>query len=104
MIRFGRDVLQSEITRTLIMQRLQQVGESVSDEDLQREIQRAAREYGVTKTDGMPDIDKWIAYVTQNDSGRIEILRAGRSLADRCHEKDCSRQSAGQRRGYAEGI
>ena len=73
LVRFGRDVLQSEINRTLIMQRLQEIGESVSKEDLDREITRAARAYGVMKQDGTPDTKKWIAYITQNDSSKIEI-------------------------------
>jgi parvulin-like peptidyl-prolyl isomerase len=73
LVRFGRDVLQSEINRTLIMQRLQQVGEAVTEQDLQQEIARAARDYGVLKADGTPDIEKWKSYVTQNDSSKAEI-------------------------------
>ncbi len=71
--RFGRDVLQSEINRTLIMQKLQEIGESVVDADLQQEIRRAAVEYGVTQEDGSADMQKWIEYVTQGDSSKIEI-------------------------------
>ncbi|MGI9519544.1 MAG: peptidylprolyl isomerase, partial [Pirellulaceae bacterium] len=71
--RFGRDVLQSEINRSLIMQKLQQVGESVVDADLQQEIRRAAIEFGITQADGSADMEKWIQYVTQGDSSRVEI-------------------------------
>ena len=71
--RFGRDVLKSEINRQLIMQRLGQEGATVSDEDLQFEIGRAAAEFGYLKEDGSPDMQRWIATVTQNDSAKIEI-------------------------------
>lgn len=71
--RFGRDVLQSAIDRTLVLQRLQQLGESVTEEDLNREIDRAAREYGVIAQDGLPDRHKWLAFITQNDPGKMEI-------------------------------
>jgi parvulin-like peptidyl-prolyl isomerase len=71
--KFGRDVLQSEINRTLILQRLQQDGLSVADEDLQREMARAAVEFGFVRQDGTADLDRWIANVTQNDSSKIEI-------------------------------
>ncbi len=71
--RFGREVLQSEINRTLIRQHLQNAGETVNQEDIDREITRAARDYGVTTEDGQPDIKKWIAFITQNDSAKIEI-------------------------------
>ncbi len=71
--KFGRDVLQSEINRTLIMQRLQKDGLSVADEDIQQEIGRAAVEFGFIQQDGSPDVNRWIAMVTQNDSSKIEI-------------------------------
>lgn len=71
--RFGRDVLESEITRALIYQRLQELGEAVSEEDLMREIARAARGKGVLKEDGTPDTDQWIALITQGDPAKAEI-------------------------------
>ncbi len=71
--RYGRDVLQSEINRTIIQQRLQQVGESVTDTDLEREIDRAAIEYGVVGQDGKANRQEWMALVTQKDSSKVEI-------------------------------
>ncbi len=73
LVRFGRDVLQSEINRTLIMQRLQQLGESVTAQDLEQEMARAAVEFGVVNQDGTADVAKWKAFVTQNDSSKAEI-------------------------------
>lgn len=73
LVRFGRDVLQSEINRTMILQQLQKMGESVATADLEKEMARAAKEYGVTNTDGTPDLKKWMAYVTQNDAAKAEI-------------------------------
>ena len=71
--RYGRDVLQSEINRTIIQQRLQQVGESVTDTDLEREIDRAAIEYGMVGQDGQANRQEWMALVTQKDSSKVEI-------------------------------
>lgn len=73
LVRFGRDVLQSEINRTLILQQLQKLGEAVVTEDLEQEIARAAGDYGFFLPDGSPDVAKWKALVTQNDSAKAEI-------------------------------
>ncbi len=71
--RFGRDVLQSEINRSLISQRLREEGLAVADEDLQREMSRAAVAYGFITAEGKADLNRWIEMVTENESSKIEI-------------------------------
>lgn len=65
--RFGHEILESEISRQLILQALKQKNMAVSDEDVQSEIQRAAKSFG------FPDIDKWIQYVTKNDASQVDV-------------------------------
>ncbi len=71
--RFGRDVLQSEINRVVILQELQRKGLQVTDDDLRREIGRAAESFGIVKQDGTADINRWMAQVSQNDPSKTEI-------------------------------
>jgi parvulin-like peptidyl-prolyl isomerase len=71
--RFGEDVLQAEVNRLLITQRLEHDGLSVKDEDLQSEVARAAIEFGYVRPDGSADVDKWLAVVTNNDPAKLEI-------------------------------
>ncbi len=65
--RFGPDILETEINRQLILQALKQKNKSVSDQDLQSEIARAAQSYG------FPDIEKWIQYVTKGNKSQVDV-------------------------------
>lgn len=70
---FGADVLASEISRTLIMQQMQEQGVNVTDEDLQKEIARAAAERGFVAENGTPDVQRWMQFVTNGDDSAIEV-------------------------------
>jgi hypothetical protein len=65
--RFGHEILETEINRQLILQALKQKNKSVSDQDLQGEITRAAQSYG------FPDVEKWMQYVTKNDKSQVDV-------------------------------
>lgn len=65
--RFGHEILDTEINRQLILQALKQKNKSVSDQDLQAEIARAAQSYG------FPDVEKWIQYVTKGNKSQVDV-------------------------------
>ena len=71
--RHGLPVLEGEINRALLMQQLKQNKVEIADEELQQEVARAADAYGMIKTDGSPDVEKWLEYVTQEPSVTVEL-------------------------------
>jgi parvulin-like peptidyl-prolyl isomerase len=64
--RFGHEILETEINRQLILQALKQKNKTVSNEDLQAEIKRAAESYG------LPDVEQWLQYVTKGDKSQVD--------------------------------
>ncbi len=72
-VRFGRDMLDTEINRTLLRQALQQNGLRVTQEDIDAEIARAAASIGHLNKDGSVDIDRWLKFVTGNDLSKVEF-------------------------------
>lgn len=73
MTRHGRDVLDGEINRKLLLQALKKKNQQVTEQDLDAEIARAADAYGYLKPDGSPDIDAWLAEVTKEEGASIEL-------------------------------
>jgi len=71
--RFGAEILDSEINRTLLMQALKQQGLQVTQQDLNAEIGRAAQSIGHLNKDGSVNIEQWLAYVTNNDPTKEEF-------------------------------
>ena len=71
--RFGSEMLDTEINRTLLMQALEQNGLQVSKSDLNAEISRAAESIGHLNKDGSVNIEQWLAYVTKNDPSKEEF-------------------------------
>ena len=71
--RFGSDMLDTEINRTLLMQSLKQDGLQVSKTDLNAEISRAAESIGHLNKDGSVNIETWLAFVTRNDPSKEEF-------------------------------
>jgi parvulin-like peptidyl-prolyl isomerase len=65
--RFGHEILDAEINRQLILQALKLKNQSVSDDDLQTEIARAAKSFG------FPDVEQWMKYVTKNDESQVDV-------------------------------
>lgn len=71
--RHGRDVVDGEINRQLLLQALKKKGLEVTQQDLDQEIARAADSYGYLKTDGSPDVEKWLAEVTREENATVEL-------------------------------
>lgn len=75
LVRFGGDVLDGEINRKLFSQELARRKVSVTEEDIQAEIARAADSNGYLKN-GKPDVDRWIKDVTTQDGATVELYRS----------------------------
>ena len=71
--RFGLQMLDTEINRTILIQALQQRNMQVAQEDINAEISRAAATYGYFGAGGKVDMDRWLQYVTQNDESKIDF-------------------------------
>lgn len=71
--RFGAEILDSEVNRTLLMQALKQKGIKVGQQDLNAEIARAAESLGHLNKDGTVNIKQWLAFVTNNDASKEEF-------------------------------
>jgi parvulin-like peptidyl-prolyl isomerase len=63
--RYGRDVIEVLVTRTLVEQALKKQQQSVVQADLDGEIARAAAQMGFTKADGTADTAAWLDRVTR---------------------------------------
>jgi len=71
--RFGRMMLDVEITRSLLVQALEQAGTSVNQEDLNAEIDRAGTAAGFRDADGEVAVAQYLAKVTGNDASKIDF-------------------------------
>ena len=65
--RYGRDVVEVLVTRTLIEQALKKQQQAVVQADLDAEIARAATQMGFTKADGTADTAAWLERVTREE-------------------------------------
>jgi parvulin-like peptidyl-prolyl isomerase len=73
--RHGEEVLDGMIHRALIEQACRQRGVTVSDQEMDQEIVRAAAEAIDLKQDGSPDVEKWLELVTQQQGVTEEVYR-----------------------------
>ncbi len=64
LLRYGRQVLDVEISHLLLQQTLAKAKLTVSEQDLNDEIGHAAQLSGVVDKDGKPDLAKWIQAAT----------------------------------------
>ncbi|OYP38952.1 peptidylprolyl isomerase [Rhodopirellula sp. MGV] len=71
--RHGKDVLDGEINRKVLNQALVKAQKTVTQADLQGEIQRAAKSYGFLKADGSADLQAWIESVTSDGETTYQI-------------------------------
>jgi parvulin-like peptidyl-prolyl isomerase len=67
LMRYGRQVLDVEISHLLLQQSLAKGKVTVTEQDLNEEIAHAAQLAGVVDKDGKPDIAKWIQTATQDE-------------------------------------
>ena len=65
--RYGRDVIEVLVTRTLVEQALKKQQQTVTQADLDAEIARAATQMGFTKADGTADTAAWLDRVTREE-------------------------------------
>jgi parvulin-like peptidyl-prolyl isomerase len=76
LLRYGEEVLNVEISHLLLQQALAKANLTVSDEELHAEIGHAAKISGVLTSDGQPDIEKWIQTATQEQGvSKDEYMR-----------------------------
>ena len=72
-VRFGTNMLETEINRVMLMQALEANGLQVTDEDVNKEIDRAAEALGYLKEDGSVDMARWLAFITANEPDKIDF-------------------------------
>jgi len=65
--RYGREVLEIQITRRLIEQALTREKRTVTQADIDAEIARAAEDMGFRKPDGSADVTAWFDRVTREE-------------------------------------
>jgi hypothetical protein len=72
-VRHGKDMLETEINRMLLLQALDQSGMRVEQKDIDAEIARAAESIGHLNKDGSVDVDRWLKFVTGNDLSKVDF-------------------------------
>jgi len=72
-VRYGKDMLETEINRTILSQSLQQSGLQVAEEDIHREIARAAESLGHLDPNGEVNVERWLNFVTGNDLTKVDF-------------------------------
>lgn len=72
-VRYGQDILQAEIDRTLLLQALKAANKQVSQDDINNEIRRAAESFGYRKTDGSIDLQAWLTFVTDGNLKKVDF-------------------------------
>ncbi len=71
--RHGKETLEGEINRKLLVQELRRRNKQVEEQDIDSEVARAADAYGYSRKDGTPDIDAWLKAVTEGDETTVEL-------------------------------
>ena len=74
--RHGEQVLESEINRRLLGQSLRKAKKQVTEADIQQEIVRAAKRFGIVREDGSADVEAWLESVTRDDQTTKETYIA----------------------------
>ena len=75
-VRFGRDVLDSEVDRTLLLQALKTANKQVTQDEINNEIRRAAEAFGYRKADGSIDLQAWLTFVTDGNLKKVDFYVA----------------------------
>jgi parvulin-like peptidyl-prolyl isomerase len=73
--RYGEDVLEGLINRRLLEQACKKRNITITEADLDAEIAQAASDMLPPKADGSPDIEGWLASVTQEQNVSLEVYR-----------------------------
>ena len=73
--RHGEQVLEGTINRKLLEQACKKRNITVSKEEIDREVLRAAAEMLPPKQDGSPDVDAWLKTVTERQGVTVDVYR-----------------------------
>lgn len=71
--RFGTTMLDTEISRTILLQELKRNQIQVTQQDIDAELIRAATAKGYLKADGSVNLDQWLTYVTGGDRSKVDF-------------------------------
>jgi len=71
--RFGIKLLEGEINRKLVEDALAKSGQTVTQPEVDQEIQNTALFYGYINADGTPDVQRWIADVLSDKGKTVEM-------------------------------
>ena len=71
--RHGSEVLDGEINRKILQQELNRKKVTVTEQDIDSEVARAADAYGFAKPDGTPDVEKWLKSVTEQPGATVDL-------------------------------
>ena len=71
--RFGNEVLDGEINRKVLQLALRRSGKSVTEEDIDREIDQTAERHAYVKMDGTPDRQALLSRVTSEQNVSVEL-------------------------------
>ncbi len=74
--RHGTEVLEGTINRMLLEQACAKQKIAVSEAEIDREIVRVATESAKPKPDGSPDVEGWLAMVTEQQGVSVEVYRS----------------------------
>lgn len=72
-VRYGREMLETEINRYLLRAELQKAGLEVTQEDISQEIARAAESMRYVDPSGKILIDEWLNHMTDGDLSQVEF-------------------------------
>ncbi len=73
LLRYGKEVLEVEISQVLLQQSLADSQQTVTQEDVDREVRHAAILAGVVDKQGQPDFEAWFQLVTEEQGVSQEI-------------------------------
>jgi len=73
LLRYGKDVLEVEISQVLLQQSLAKSQQTITQEDIDREIGHAATLAGVVDKQGQPDFEAWFQLVTEEQGVSRDI-------------------------------
>lgn len=71
--RHGREILRGEISRLLLNTKLAEQSKTVTQEDIDREIARAADMAGYLRSDGSPDVAAWLKSIMEEEGATLEL-------------------------------
>lgn len=71
--RFGPEMVETEINRTILLQAIKKAGIQVDPKDIDAEIARAAEAVGKLNKDGTVNVNEWLAFVTNNDLSKVDF-------------------------------